>query len=94
MAQQLMEGRGRWQDGGYRTLHCCLDLTTFPAIRLKLQLMDDDYEEEEELMTCTALIFATGRVIVTGVRTLPTLTASLNMVQALAAQFPSPNQME
>lgn len=62
---------------------CKLDLTMFPAVRCVLQ-------QQQQGQQFTALVFASGRVIVTGCREASQMEKALDQMQHMCTQFPSP----
>ena len=83
---------------------CTLDQSSFPALRctLRMTMLSGEQQQQqhhhagddrvsEKADECTLLVFASGRVIVTGVRCLARMTNVLDVMQLLCAKFPSPN---
>uniref|UniRef100_A0A914HQB4 Uncharacterized protein n=1 Tax=Globodera rostochiensis TaxID=31243 RepID=A0A914HQB4_GLORO len=74
---------------------CCLDLSTFPALRCTLLLLMPAEQREElqqqqqhpHTVSVTCLVFISGRVIVTGVRHLSIMEQAFENLDALLAAY-------
>jgi TATA-box binding protein (TBP) (component of TFIID and TFIIIB) len=72
----------------YTTQRCVLNQMTFPALRFGVNLLKG--QQLEAAFTCTSLIFATGRVIVTGCRTIAQVENALTLIEQICSKFPIP----
>lgn len=86
-AELRQRQRNAAADDTMTVIRCVLDQTTFPALRCAFKFGGDAG------FTCTALIFGSGRLIVTGVKKLEHLEQALTELHSICTRFPSPNTM-